>query len=295
MTPKQKENIQRFLDWCFVTAQAVLPTHFLSWLMYRVARIKHEKFKNSLIGAFVKAYRVDLSDAEFERIGNYPDFNTFFTRALKPGARRLDPNPNAMLCPVDGAVSQVGDIRDGAMLQAKGQQYTVSELLGGAKSAALFRNGKFCTIYLAPFNYHRIHMPANGRLREWSYQPGRLFSVNQLSARKIPKLFVGNERVCAVFESDFGPMAMVLVGALFVGGIEVTWTGAVTPPHGQKAGVYTPMSPVVLLRGREMGRFNMGSTVILLTGPRMVNWRPELREGQTVRLGISLGALTKIV
>ena len=181
------------------------------------------------------------------------------------------------------------------MIQAKGHDYTVSELLGGSKSSALFRNGKFCTIYLAPFNYHRIHMPANGRLREWSYQPGRLFSVNDLSARKIPKLFVRNERVCAVFESDFGPMAMVLVGALFVGSIETTWTGAVTPPHGGTAGVYSPMSPTILLRGREMGRFNMGSTVILLAAPRMVNWLSQLRAGHDVRVGMALGNMNKIV
>jgi phosphatidylserine decarboxylase len=295
MTPRQKENIQRFLDWCFVTCQALLPTHFLSWLMFHLARIKNEKFKNFFIGAFVKAYNVDMHDAEFERTANYPDFNTFFTRALKQNARPLDPDPRALLSPVDGRVSEIGDIRDGTLIQAKGRDYTVAELLGGAKSAALFRQGKFCTLYLAPFNYHRIHMPANGRLREWGYQPGRLFSVSELSARKIPKLFTRNERVCAVFESDFGPMAMVLVGALFVGGIETTWTGAVTPPHGQKAGVYTPMSPTVLLRGREMGRFNMGSTVILLTAPRMVNWRPQLLAGTNVRVGMSLGSLSKIV
>lgn len=295
MNLQLREKIQRFLDACFATAQRILPTHFLSWLMFHLTRIKHEKFKNFFIATFIKAYKVDMSDAEFERTTNYPDFNTFFTRALKPNARPLDPDPKVLLSPVDGRVSEMGDIRDGALIQAKGHEYTVSELLGGSKSAALFRNGKFCTIYLAPFNYHRIHMPANGRVREWSYQPGRLFSVNNLSARKIPKLFVGNERVCAVFDSDFGPMAMVLVGALFVGSIETVWTGAVTPPHGQTAGVYTPMSPTVLLRGREMGRFNMGSTVILLTGPRMVNWRPQLSAGHAVRVGMALGNLNKII
>lgn len=295
MNPKHIERLKRFLDWCFVASQALLPTHFLSWLMFHLARIKHEKFKNFFISAFIRAYKVDMSEAEFERTGNYPDFNTFFTRALKPNARPLDPNPKVLLSPVDGRVSEIGDIRDRTLIQAKGLDYTVEELLGGAKSAALFRNGKFCTLYLAPFNYHRIHMPANARLREWSYQPGRLLSVNDLSARKIPKLFASNERVCAVFESDFGPMAMVLVGALFVGSIQTTWTGAVTPPHGQKAGVYTPMSPTVLLRGREMGRFNMGSTVILLTAPRMLNWRPQLQRGRDVRVGMALGDLSKIV
>lgn len=295
MNMRHLEKLQRFLDWCFVIAQASLPTHFLSWLMFHLTRIKQEKFKNFFIGAFIKAYKVDMSDAEFERTTNYADFNAFFTRALKPDARPLDPDPKVLLSPVDGRVSEIGDIRDGALIQAKGHEYTVSELLGGSKTAALFRNGKFCTLYLAPFNYHRIHMPANGRLREWGYHPGRLFSVNNLSARKIPKLFVRNERVCAVFDTDFGPMAMVLVGALFVGGIETVWTGAVTPPHGQEAGVYTPMSPTVLLRGREMGRFNMGSTVILLSAPRMVSWRPQLQAGHNVRVGMALGNLSKIV
>lgn len=295
MTADNPSKLRQFLDNCFITFQSLLPTHFLSWLMFHIAQIKNEPFKNFLISAFAKSYKVNMADAELERTLSYPDFNSFFTRALKPTARPLDPDPAVLISPVDGRVSEIGDIKNGAIIQAKGHDYTVTELLGSPQTAKLFQNGKFCTLYLAPNNYHRIHMPANGRLREWGYQPGRLFSVSDLSARKMSKLFVRNERVCAVFESDYGPMAMILVGALFVGSIETTWTGKVTPPHGQKAGTYTPASQVVILRGREMGRFNMGSTVILLTAPRMVTWRPHLQAGKEVRMGLALGTLSKIV
>lgn len=290
----ENSKLREFLDRCFIALQYVLPTHFLSWLVHHIAQVKNEGFKDFLINAFIKGYGIDLSDAERERPGSYPDFNSFFTRALKPGARPLDPNAAALLSPVDGTVSQLGPVRSGTLIQAKGHDYTVGDLLGNTPSAKLFQNGSFCTIYLAPYNYHRIHMPASGRLREWGYQPGRLFSVNDVSAARIPRLFARNERVTALFETDFGPMAMVMVGALFVGSIETSWTGKVTPPHGQKAGVYTPATQVVILRGHEVGRFNMGSTVILLGGPKMVTWHPKLAAGATVRMGQGIAALRKI-
>jgi phosphatidylserine decarboxylase len=180
------------------------------------------------------------------------------------------------------------------MIQAKGMDYTVEELIGSHGTARLFHNGSFCTIYLAPHNYHRIHMPANGKLREWSYHPGKLFSVSAKNAERMPGLFVQNERICAIFDSDFGPLGVVMVGALFVGSLQTAWAGRITPPHGQKQGVYSSMSPVILLRGREMGRFNMGSTVILLAPPRMVEWRPHLQPGREVRMGLALGSLTRV-
>lgn len=290
--PLQKAGA--FLDRVFVVFHSLLPTHFLSWLMFHVAQVKNTGFKNVFIGIFVKLYKVDLSEAELELVKNYPDFNTFFTRALKPGARPLDPDPKALVSPVDGTVSALGPIRNGTMIQAKGIDYTVGELLGSSKAAGFFNKGSFCTIYLAPYNYHRIHMPANGKLREWSYEPGRLFSVSALAQRTIPKLFARNERVCTLFETDYGPLAVIMVGALFVGSIETTWNGRVTPPHGQKAGVYSPASPVVMLRGRELGRFNMGSTVIILAPPGMVAWRPHLKNGVPVRMGAAIGALSRI-
>jgi len=292
--PAPPSKLRAFLDRCYVVFHSLLPTHFLSWLMFHIARIRVAGFKNAFIGTFVKLYKVDLSDAEFEIVKSYPDFSAFFTRALKPHARPIDADPKVLVSPVDGTVSALGPIRNGTMIQAKGFDYTVSDLLGGSKTAAFFQKGSFCTIYLAPHNYHRIHMPANGKLREWGYQPGRLFSVSVGAVNRIPKLFTRNERVFAVFETDFGPLGVVLVGALFVGSIETVWNGRVTPPHGHEAGTYSPMTPVVLMRGRELGRFNMGSTVILLTPPGMVNWRPHLASGKDVRMGLALGNLTKI-
>jgi phosphatidylserine decarboxylase len=282
------------LDWLFVAINSLLPSLFLSQLMFHIAQIKNPAFKNAFIGIFTKLYRVDLAEAEFEISRSYPDFSSFFTRALKPNARPLDPAPDAMLSPVDGYVSEVGPIRAGTMIQAKGFDYSVAELLGSSKASGFFQKGSYATLYLAPHNYHRIHMPANGRLREWGYVPGRLFSVSTQAVRKIPRVFTRNERVYALFETDFGPMAVVMVGALFVGSIETAWNGRVTPPHGQTAGVYTPMTPIVLLRGREMGRFNMGSTVILLAPPGMIAWKSHLKNGVPVRMGTSLGSLTKI-
>jgi phosphatidylserine decarboxylase len=290
----RREQLQGWMDRLFVAFHSLLPSHFLSWLMFHVTRISAPWFKNAFIRAFCRIYRIDLEEAEFGLAHSYRDFNHFFTRALKPGARPLDPDPHALVSPVDGAVSQLGPIREGTMIQAKGFDYAVSELLGGSKTAALFQKGAFCTLYLAPFNYHRIHMPTNGKLREWGYVPGRLFSVSTQAVRTIPRVFTRNERVYAVFETDHGPLAMVLVGALFVGSIETVWNGRITPPHGQPAGAYTPMSPVVLLRGREMGRFNMGSTVILLAPPGMVGWRPQLGPQVPVRVGQALGTLAKV-
>jgi phosphatidylserine decarboxylase len=292
--PQPIDRLRQFLDRCYVVLHSLLPTHFLSWLMFHIARIRAPGFKNAFIGIFVKLYKVDLSDAEFEQVQSYPDFSAFFTRALKPNARPVDTDPKVLVSPVDGTVSRLGPIRNGTLIQAKGMDYSVSELLGGSKAAALFQRGAFCTIYLAPHNYHRIHMPANGKLREWGYQPGRLFSVSVGAVNRIPKLFTRNERVYAIFETDFGPMAVILVGALFVGSIETVWNGRITPPHGHEAGAYSPMSPVVLMRGRELGRFNMGSTVILLTPPGMVAWRPHLAPGTPVRMGLALGELAKI-
>lgn len=287
-------GLRRFLDRCYVIGHSLLPTLLLSWLMFHIARVRAPGFKNALIGLIVKLYKVDLSDSEFEQIKSYPDLSAFFTRALKPNARPIDPDPKVLVSPVDGYVSALGPIRDGTMIQAKGMHYSVSELLGGSKTAAFFQKGSFCTIYLAPHNYHRIHMPANGKLREWGYQPGRLFSVSVGAVNRIPRLFTRNERVYSVFETDFGPLGIVMVGALFVGSMETVWNGRVTPPHNQDAGSYTPMTPVVLMRGREMGRFNFGSTVILLLPPHMVAWRPHLVTGKDVRMGLALGNLTKI-
>lgn len=277
------------LERAWVAAQRLLPTRLLSALAFRVAHIRHKRLKNWMIYTFAARYGVNLREAQFERAENYGDFNAFFTRTLKPGLRPIEPDPYALPCPVDGCVSELGAIENGTLLQAKGRRYTVAALLGGdASQASAFAGGSFCTLYLAPHNYHRVHMPADGLLQAWSYVPGRLFSVNPATVRRLPDLFARNERVCALFGTPRGPLALAMVGALLVGGIQTAWAGRVTPPHTRKGGTYTPFSPVRITRGAEFGRFNMGSTVILLTAAK-VAWRDDLYSGAAVRVGEALG------
>ena len=278
----------RWQDKLFVAVQQWLPTRALSRLMYSLTRIEWPAFKNAHIKLFMQGFDISLAEAEYPNAEDYPTFNDFFTRALKPGARPLDTDARAFLSPVDGTVSQAGTIRAGRIFQAKGIDYSAEDLLGGDASA--FMNGSFATIYLAPYNYHRIHMPAAGKLRDWNLVPGRLFSVNPATVRTLPGVFARNERLCATFETSSGSMAMVLVGALFVGSIETVWSGQVTPPHIRSGGDrYQPMRPVALERGAEMGRFNMGSTVILLTPPGAVRWDERLQPGSTLRVGERIG------
>lgn len=274
-------------DRLFVGLQTLLPTRALSALMYRIAEIRLPAFKNAFIRVFMRGYPIDLSEAVRGRIEDYEHFNDFFTRALKPGMRPQPANPTALSSPVDGRISQFGTIHAGALIQAKGHTYRAAELLADAALGAAFEGGEFATIYLAPHNYHRVHMPFAGRLRRWLYVPGRLFSVNPATARALPSLFARNERMVAIFDTESGPLAVVMVGALFVGGIETVWGGRLTPPHRREAGPfpYEPMSPQTLGRGDEMGRFHMGSTVILLAPRGALRWAAGLTPGQAVRLG----------
>ena len=280
-----------FKDRLFATVQLALPTRFLSWLMYLITRLEWPWFKNWFIRVFMRGFNISLAEAEHPQPEDYASFNAFFTRALKPDARGIAPAP-AFLSPVDGTISQLGSVRDGRIFQAKGHEYSAVELLGGdALTAREFIGGQFATIYLAPYNYHRIHMPVSGRLRHWRYVPGRLFSVNPATARAMPGLFARNERVVAIFDTDIGPLAMVLVGALFVGSMETVWAGQISPPHKRhsEGGNFITNLPIKLSRGDEMGRFNMGSTVILLTAPGAVQWDGVARPGATVRMGQALG------
>lgn len=278
-------------DRLFALLQLILPTRWLSMLIFRITRIRHPGFKNALINVFMRGFKINLDEAEFSIPENYESFNHFFTRALKPGARPIPTDPQAFISPVDGTISQFGDIKEGLVFQAKGHRYSVLDLLGGDEAAALrFMNGRFCTIYLAPYNYHRIHMPLHGKLRKWSYVPGRLFSVNAATARAMPKLFARNERVNAIFETPAGNVGLTMVGALFVGSMETVWAGCISPPHLRGEPLhYETMDPVILGRGEELGRFNMGSTVILLTEPGAVDWAPSLAPAQAVRMGQPLG------
>ncbi len=280
-------------DQLFAVLQRVLPTRFLSWLMFKLTRITAPGFKNAFIRVFMRQFRISLAEAEREAVEDYASFNDFFTRALKPGERLLDADPRVLLSPVDGAISQLGRIDGERIFQAKGHQYTASELLGAEALARPFHGGSFCTIYLAPNNYHRLHMPLTGTLREWVYVPGRLFSVNPSTARALPKVFARNERVAAIFDTELGPFAMVLVGAFFVGSIETVWAGRISPPH-RRSGVarYQPIHPPSLVRGAEMGRFNMGSTVILLAPPDTVVWDAMLGPATPLRMGQSIGIKT---
>ena len=295
---KYKEP-HRDSDWgarLFVGLQHLLPQHTLSRLMYRLARIQTAPFKGWMIRAYVRLVGVDLSLAAQPDPAAYPHLAAFFTRALRPDARPLDPDPAAVLCPVDGTISQLGTITDGRIIQAKGHDYSVSDLLGGGTDAQhLFDGGHFATIYLAPRDYHRIHMPLAGDLAEMTYLGGRLFSVNPLTAQRVPGLFARNERVVCLFDSDAGPMALVLVGAIFVGGIETVWEGEVAPARSgprSRRWDYTGASPRVHLeRGAEMGRFNLGSTIVLLFPPGAIAWEAALAPGQAVRLGQRLGTL----
>jgi phosphatidylserine decarboxylase len=220
----------------------------------------------------------------------YGSFNEFFTRALKPDARTVAPGPGDIACPADGVISEAGKIDGDRLLQAKGRHYTLAELLVSGSRARQFADGAFATIYLAPFNYHRVHMPLRGRLRETVYVPGRLFSVNAATASLVPRLFARNERVLTSFDTAFGEFALILVGALNVGSIATVWAGDITPA-ARRVPTTLPPQDVFLDKGAELGRFNMGSTVILLFQKNRARWHEDLRAGATVRLGQSLGCL----
>lgn len=285
MNTRLKLWLERLAGWLFT----LLPHHLISRAVYYLTRTRGP-LARPMIGWFIKAFKVDMSSAVIEDYTQYPSFNEFFVRALKPEARPIATGNNLFTCPVDGTVSQCGDIAFDHLFQAKGHFYTVEELLAGEKFLArLFSKGRFATIYLAPYNYHRIHMPIEGRLKKMIHVPGRLFSVAPWTVRVIPRLFARNERVVCLFETVCGPMAMILVGAINVAAIETVWSGLVTPPKGKKISHFDyDHTDKTLARGAEMGRFNMGSTVILLTTDK-VNWSPQLKPQQTVRMGEEIG------
>lgn len=276
----------------FITAQYLLPHHLLSRLIGFAAECRAPWFKDRLIGWFAKQYQVNMSEAEVEDLTAYEHFNAFFTRTLKDGARPLDSTEGSILCPADGAISQLGKIEHGRVFQAKGHSFSVTELLGGDSARAEpFMGGEFATVYLSPKDYHRVHMPLTGTLREMVYVPGRLFSVNQTTAENVPELFARNERVVCTFDTERGPMAVVLVGAMIVASIETVFAGLVTPPkRALKTVRYDESSrqPIVLERGAELGRFKLGSTAIVLFGPEQVQWAAELGETSPVRMGQQL-------
>ncbi len=270
-------------------SQAVLPTRPLSSLIHRLTQIESPALKNASIKFLMRHFDIDMSEAQQEDPLAYASFNAFFTRALKPQARPLADEP-ALLCPVDGCISQLGPIKQSTIFQAKGRSFTSAALLADEAAARTYEDGQFATIYLAPNNYHRIHMPVDARLTRARFVPGRLFSVRPSTAQAIDALFARNERLVLHFESAMGPFVLVMVGALFVGSMETVVEGKISPPHSRdiRDFDYTD-KPVECARGAELGRFNMGSTVILLFAQERMHWAPSLKAGDPVRMGQALG------
>ncbi|HEX4869255.1 MAG TPA: archaetidylserine decarboxylase [Moraxellaceae bacterium] len=280
-------------DRLFILLQQILPQHLLSRLVGWLAESRIGFIKNTFIANFAANYDVNMREAVEENPLAYENFNAFFTRPLKPGMRPIDATPGSIACPADGAISQLGDIEGNFIFQAKGHQYTLNELLGGDVTRAHpFLNGKFATVYLSPRDYHRVHMPYTGTLREMIYVPGDLYSVNTRTAENVPRLFARNERLVCIFDTDIGPMAVVLVGAMIVAGIETVWAGRVAPARPRKITVTDYRDaprPVVLKKGDELGRFYLGSTAIVCFGHDVMAWDGHYRAGTPTRMGEKMG------
>lgn len=294
--PESQQRAASAADWLRSLPLYLLPHHAISRLVGWITHLTWPPVRNALIRAFTWRYRPDLSEAVSSDPASYRHFNDFFTRGLRDGARPLPASGDRVACPADGRLSQIGPVEEGRLFQSKGRWYGLAELLGNKELADELRGGLFATVYLAPPDYHRIHMPVAGHLRTMSHIPGRLFSVAPHTVRTIPGLFVRNERVAAAFDTAAGTMAVVLVGAVCVGSIETRWHGVVTPPAGdqRRQWNYDTNRPY-FTRGDEIGRFNMGSTAILIMGRHQATWHEELQPGDKVHAGQSLGVLNTAV
>lgn len=281
----QSEDVSLW-DKIMTLPQYLIPQHTLSLFMYRLTRCEVVWFKNVFIRFITRQYKVNMAEAAETDLATYPSFNAFFTRLLKEGVRPIADND--IVSPVDGVVSQAGPIVSGQIVQAKGQDYSVLSLLGGDDAlTAEFVGGQFATIYLSPKDYHRIHMPVTGKLRKMRYVPGDLFSVSPRTARTVPDLFARNERVVVTFDTELGPMVMVLVGAIFVGSMATVWSGQITPGYGKavRQWTYDDAEAMMIEKGQEMGRFNMGSTVVLLFGEQAVTFNDQIVAEMPIQLG----------
>ena len=270
-----------------ITLLHCLPQHALSRLVHLLTRIEFKPFKNLLIRLFIHAFHVDMSIAEQENPDDYKSFNAFFTRKIKKDVRKKITDDNFILSPVDGAISQIGYINKYQLLQAKNKNYTLEQLLGGDSDLADdFLNGSFATLYLSPRDYHRIHMPVTGRLIKSIYVPGNLFPVNQIGVENVEQLFSRNERFISIFETRLGLMAQIMIGAVLVGSMETVWLGEITPSKKRELTVteYTE-NPIKLNQGEEFGRFNMGSTVILLFQKEKLSWLPDIKKDHPIEVG----------
>ncbi|MEO8742453.1 MAG: archaetidylserine decarboxylase [Lysobacteraceae bacterium] len=278
-----------------IALQYLLPHRFVSRLALYAASWRWRPWKNWLIDLVVRSFDVNMGEAAQPDPHAYPSFGAFFTRALKPDARIPDPDPRALLMPADGRISQLGTIEFGRIFQAKGQSYTAAELLGDEEAAKPFDDGLFATIYLAPRDYHRVHMPWTGTLRETLHVPGRIFSVAPSAVQAIPRLFARNERLVCHFDTNFGPMCLVMVGAVLVSGVETVWSGIEIPRYASRIVRKDWRGKNITLdRFTEMARFNYGSTVIVLLPKDCVKLDGALLAEQGVRLGERLATLRSV-
>jgi phosphatidylserine decarboxylase len=278
--------------WDYINAsiQGIFPQHFLSQCMYHATRWRWPPWKKFIIRLIIRRYQVDMTIAEQPDPEAYGNFNEFFTRILKSSARPIDNTPLSIVSPVDGSVSQIGDIKVDAILQAKGKHFSLPALLANDEDAVRrFKNGSFSTLYLSPRDYHRIHMAVDASLVKMIYVPGDLFSVNEATTRAVDQLFARNERLICLFETEFGLMATILVGAIFVGSMETVWQGEITPAKTRELCIWNYDSNSVqqtnYVKGEEIARFNMGSTVILLFEQNRISWSELIHVGDAVQMG----------
>jgi phosphatidylserine decarboxylase len=269
----------------FIQAQKVVPQHRLSRVVGKIAASENPVVKTAVISAFKAKYGIDMSIAEQTNALKFKSFNDFFTRGLRTGVRAVDADQGSIVSPADGAISQLGKIENGDVFQAKGQKFTVENLIADPQLAQPFKNGKFATVYLSPRDYHRVHMPFAGTLTETLYVPGELFSVNQTTAENIPGLFARNERMVCLFDTELGRMAVVLVGAMIVAGIETVATGKVKPSGRIELNQHN----LFLEKGAELGRFYLGSTAVILFEKNKMQWDEKFKANSTVLMGEALG------
>ncbi|PHO20414.1 phosphatidylserine decarboxylase [Aggregatibacter actinomycetemcomitans] len=277
-----------------VAFQYVMPQLYLTQLAGWFAKQKWGAVTHFVIKLFAKKYNVDMSEAKKENFSDYESFNQFFIRELKDGARKINENPTALCLPADGRVSQIGHIDDELLLQAKGHFFSLSDLLAGDEELVnTFKNGEFATIYLSPRDYHRVHMPCDATLRKMIYVPGALFSVNPFLAEHVPNLFARNERVICLFDTEFGPMVQILVGATITASMSTVWAGVINPPRADEVKVWTYQeeNAVKLTKGQEMGAFQLGSTIINLFPANRVTLAEHLQVDEPVRVGEMLATI----
>lgn len=280
-------------DSLFIALQRLAPQHLISRAAGAFANSETPLIKNNFIRWFHNKYQVDMSQALEQDPLAYPSFNAFFTRALREDARPIQGDEQTVACPSDGVLSQFGRIEEGRIIQAKGQTFTVAELLADTSGTEAYQNGQFATVYLSPRDYHRVHMPLAGTLTQMTHIPGRLFSVNAVTTEHVPRLFARNERVVCHFDTEYGPMVVVLVGAMIVAGIETVWAGPVAPVKRQIQHSYYRPQEVKLARGEELGRFHLGSTVVVLLPEGRCHWPSHLSPGSFVIMGEPLVRMDK--